>query len=143
MRIDGPKSTERTQPRKASAAGKGGDGKAFASALDPGDAAAPSRGAPGAGPLTAIEAIMSLQAVGDATEGRSKGLAQAGAVLDALEEIRRALLLGAIPAGKLQALGRVVAEQRAANVDPRLGQLLDDIDLRARVELAKLGLRMP
>lgn len=142
MRIDGPKSTERAQPRKTSATGKG-DGKAFASALGQGEAAAAPRGAAGAGPLAAVDAIMALQAVGDASQGRSKGLAQAGAVLDALEEIRRGLLLGIIPAGKLQALGRVVAEQRAANLDPALEQLLDDIDLRARVELAKLGLRMP
>ncbi|GAB4141584.1 MAG: hypothetical protein Tsb0016_09300 [Sphingomonadales bacterium] len=138
MRIEGPKNTQNTSLRKAGAANKG-DGAAFASALDAGGAARPAATA-GAGPLAAVDAIMSLQAVDDSTQGRSKGLAQANDLLDLLENVRRGLLAGTIPANKLNALLKTLAQKRAVAIDPKLTQLLDDIELRARVELAKLGL---
>ncbi|MCH9020057.1 MAG: hypothetical protein IIA73_06805 [Proteobacteria bacterium] len=61
-------------------------------------------------------------------------------MLDRLDEIRHALLFGAIPRHRLLALQREVREKRVAVADPRLNQLLDEIDLRAAVELAKLGI---
>ena len=54
-----------------------------------------------------------------------------------VEEIRTGLLLGAIPKSQLQDLARVAKETRESSVDPALGDVLDDIELRARVELAK------
>lgn len=59
-------------------------------------------------------------------------------MLDQLEEIRVGLLTGAIPRDRLEALDRLVQENRGQVVDPRLGEILDEIELRARVELAKL-----
>ena len=138
MRIEGPKNAQGTSVRKAGGGSKG-DGAAFASALDGGGSARPAATA-GVGPLAAVDAIMSLQAVDDATEGRSKGLAQANDLLDLLENVRRGLLAGTIPAGRLNALLQTLAQKRTVGLDPKLTQLLDDIELRARVELAKLGL---
>ena len=56
-----------------------------------------------------------------------------------MEEIRHGLLLGMIPRAKLHALSQTVREQRQYVTDPRLGAVLDEIELRAKVELAKLG----
>ncbi|NUN69951.1 MAG: hypothetical protein HUU02_09605 [Bacteroidetes bacterium] len=40
---------------------------------------------------------------------------------------------------RLEALVQLCAERRGTVADPRLKAILDDIDLRAQVELAKLG----
>ena len=58
-------------------------------------------------------------------------------MLERLEEIRAGLLLGAIPRSQLVDLARVAQETRENFVDPALNDVLDDIELRARVELAK------
>ncbi len=62
-------------------------------------------------------------------------------MLDRLEEIRVGLLTGSIPRDQLEALDRLVREQRGQVADPRLGEILDEIELRARVELAKLDVQ--
>jgi len=59
-------------------------------------------------------------------------------LLDILDDIRLGLLGGGVPSGRLSALVQAVGRQRASVADARLSQLLDEIDLRAQVELAKL-----
>jgi hypothetical protein len=49
------------------------------------------------------------------------------------------LLLGTIPASRLESLAQQIRAKREQVSDPRLDQILDDIELRAAVELAKLG----
>ena len=74
--------------------------------------------------------------VRDATDrsgGRSKKRAED--MLDQLEEIRGEMTM---MRGTGAALDRLVQENRGQVVDPRLGEILDEIELRARVELAKL-----
>ena len=61
-------------------------------------------------------------------------------MLDVLEAIRLDLLSGGMSNGKLQELLRLVREQRIETGDAGLDGVLADIDLRARVELAKRGL---
>ena len=98
-----------------------------------------------AAPLTSVDALLSLQEVPDATDGRSKGLARANEMLDMLEEVRKGILLGAISGPKLRILADLARNQRLANndsleTDPRLKEILSEIELRSEVELAKLGL---
>ena len=59
-------------------------------------------------------------------------------MLDHLDAIRHGLLLGSIPRDKLNGLLAVVRERRDDVGDPRLAAVLDEIELRAAVELAKL-----
>jgi hypothetical protein len=49
-----------------------------------------------------------------------------------------ALLAGSLSPGQISELQRVVSTERGLVTDPRLLAVLDEIDLRARVELAKL-----
>ena len=66
--------------------------------------------------------------------------AQRGAdILDRLEDVRRGLLMGAVPKDKLAELARTMREKRERGADPIISRLLDEIELRAEVELAKLG----
>ena len=70
--------------------------------------------------------------------------AQRGAdMLDRLEDIRRGLLLGAVPKDRLQELAHMMREKRERGADPVVSRLLDEIELRAEVELAKLSRRIP
>jgi len=93
----------------------------------------------GTGPLAAVDSLLALQEVPDATTGRSRGLARAEDMLDNLDEIRLGLLMGAIPQAKLSALMQTVKDNRDQVDDPRMAAVLDEIELRAAVELAKLG----
>ena len=90
------------------------------------------------GPLTALDSILTLQGVGDSTSGRSKGLARGHHLLDMLDEVRDGLLGGGVPRATLARLAHAVGQRQDHFQDPKLQGLLDDIELRARVELAKL-----
>jgi hypothetical protein len=113
-----------------------GDGKSFAAE----DVASPSVAAPltGSGPIAAVDTILALQAIDDSTEGRSRGLAHGEQLLTLLDEVRDGLLAGGIPRAMLNRLASAVAKKREGFTDPKLQDVLDEIELRARVELAKL-----
>jgi len=89
--------------------------------------------------LTALDTLVTLQEVPDARDGRKRAIKHASDMLETLEGIRLDLLNGEVPAGRLGALLRLLRQQREQVDDPRLSHLLDEIELRARVELAKLG----
>jgi hypothetical protein len=67
---------------------------------------------------------------------------RAGDMLDLLDDIRVGLLEGRVPRGKLEGLLRMVQSRRDEVVDPRLSAVLDEIELRAAVELAKYGVSL-
>ena len=58
--------------------------------------------------------------------------------LDKLEEIRDALLTGYIATDKLIDISRMVKEKQAETSDPKLQEIMAEIELRVEVELAKL-----
>lgn len=96
------------------------------------------------GGLDALLAAQMVDAV-DATDSdgdrrrRQQSMIQRGEdILDRLDELRVGLLLGHVPKDRLAGLARLVREQREDAQDPQLAALLDEIELRAQVELAKL-----
>ena len=95
-------------------------------------------GTPATVPLASLQALVALQALPDATERRRRSLRRGGALLDRLDEIRLALLDGALPAETLPGLSAELAAAREGTDDPRLDGLLQEIEVRAEVELAKL-----
>jgi hypothetical protein len=90
-----------------------------------------------------IDALLAAQAVGDVLDGEERRrLVQYGEdMLDKLDEIRHGLLMGTIPKEKLISLAQMVRARRGHVADPRLSAVLDEIELRAEVELAKLSIR--
>ena len=91
------------------------------------------------GATASVESILALQEVGDATEDRDRAAARryGEEILDRLETIRADLLGGTISKDRLAELAQNIRAQRAKAKDPRLQRILDEIDLRARVEIAK------
>ena len=136
MKIDptGPVSPARL--KRTEKRGKTG-GSAFTSHLASGTPAGGGAEAPG--PVTSVASLLALQEVPDAATGRSKGLARGEDMLDRLDDIRHGLLMGQIDVGDLETLAHAVHKQRAEVKDPKLASVLDEIELRAAVELAKLG----
>jgi hypothetical protein len=72
---------------------------------------------------------------------RSRGrvIRRADGLLDQLSDLQADLLAGVVPAARLQALTDMLRAKREGVDDPRLSDLIDEIELRAEVELAKLG----
>ncbi|HTH17553.1 MAG TPA: flagellar assembly protein FliX [Magnetospirillum sp.] len=91
--------------------------------------------------LAGIDALLMVQAVDDSTErqARKRLIRRGEDILDKLEEIRHGLLLGTVPREKLMDLAQMVRASRETCQDPRLAALLDEIELRAEVEIAKLS----
>ena len=80
-----------------------------------------------------------LNDIADREEPDTAARRDASTMLDRLDDIRHGLLLGRLPAGVLADLERVARRDAAGISDPQLRSLLDEIVLRARVELAKLA----
>lgn len=91
--------------------------------------------------VSAMDALFAAQSVNDATdeEGRRRLIRRGQDLLDTLDDLRIGLLTGTIPRDHLADLAHMVRVQRDAVADPRLASLLDEIELRAEVELAKLS----
>lgn len=104
------------------------------------DAPETPRAAPAAapGPITALDSILTLQAMDDSTRGPSKGVAHGEQLLDLLDSVRDGLLSGGISRGTLNRLATAVSRRHETFADPKLQGVLDEIELRAKVELAKL-----
>jgi hypothetical protein len=59
-------------------------------------------------------------------------------ILDRLDEIRHDILIGAVPKERLTNLVHILRAKRGTVEDPRLVSIIDEIELRAEVEIAKL-----
>ena len=90
--------------------------------------------------VSALSALLGAQEVEEDGERASRRkLAQRGAdILDKLEEIRRDILAGGVPRERLENLAQSLHQRRAHVSDPRLIEIIDEIELRAAVEIAKL-----
>jgi hypothetical protein len=111
--------------------------------LDDAASAAKVAGVSQPAPVAAVDALLTLQGVSEAGEGRKRAVKRADRMLDLLDDIRIGLLEGLIPRGKLESLLHVVQLRRDDVGDPRLSGVLDEVELRARVELAKYGSAAP
>jgi hypothetical protein len=112
-------------------------GSGFADALRPEEETS-AQAVSGPSVLNGIDALFALQEVPDATTERSRAFARADEMLDRLEDLKRGLLLGSIGPSKLADLARLAKEGSSQISDPKVREVLQDIELRARVELAKL-----
>ncbi|MDX2145627.1 MAG: flagellar assembly protein FliX [Rhodospirillaceae bacterium] len=150
MKVEGPKGPSSVNLRRARKTERAGGGAGFAEELDRVTAdSGPGMAAPAdlAAPVAHVEGLLAAQSV-DPDARRSspderKRRAQKGVdILDRLEELRRGLLMGAVPKDRLADLARIVREKREKGADPVISRLLDEIELRAEVELAKLSRRL-
>ena len=90
--------------------------------------------------VSSSDALLAIQMAGDDEEQeiRKKLLKRGKNLIEKLEEIRDGLLLGSISRESLINISRMVKERRYESADPRLKEIMDEIELRVEVELAKL-----
>jgi hypothetical protein len=80
-----------------------------------------------------------LQEIEDDGDAAKRWARQRGEeILDRLDEIRHGLFVGRLPRERVAVLLDLVRRQKARTHDPRLMQIIDEIELRAEVGLAKL-----
>jgi hypothetical protein len=92
------------------------------------------------GMLASIDALTALQGVdeiADAGEVRAQGVARGNGMLGDLERLRDGLLADDLDDAAAGDLRRRLRERRASTTDAALADILDAIELRAEVELAK------
>jgi hypothetical protein len=106
--------------------------------------------AEGVGDVSGVDSVQSVAAVGGAIGllgaqevseddiKKRRAVKKGRLTLDALSNLRDALLMGSLPLSTLKQLEKIVAEERGTTNDPLLNSILDDIEVRAAVELAKL-----
>ncbi|MBO6673983.1 MAG: flagellar assembly protein FliX [Rhizobiales bacterium] len=136
MRVEGPKSSASVgKSRKSGEAARGfvvpSQGSSATSS-----AASSSAGIAG---VQSLDAILALQSVDNAEDRERRAVRHGHDLLDQLEALRADLLAGQISPQRVGALLSLIRAKQAAE-DPKLAALIDDIALRARVELAKLGI---
>jgi len=149
VRVDGPGGPNRIQPRKTrevKKAAKPGEFAAHLRRLDQNpkeetEAKDQVSALAGVGGILAAQAIDPDTGQAPSYEERKRRARQGHDILERLEEIRRGLLQGRIPKDRLATVARLVRKKRESGADPLICQLLDEIELRAKVELAKLARR--
>lgn len=95
---------------------------------------------PGSAQIASVEALIALQAGGSVgSDTARREIDRADALLDQLDRIRVGILTGALSRETLTGIVARLGERRREGIEPRLAGLIDEIELRARVELAKLS----
>lgn len=102
--------------------------------------AGPSRptSAAAAAGLATVDALLALQGEESPAERRRRHARRGHDLLDGLDRLKAALLAGRVPAEALARLAERLALAQGSSGDPGLDAVVDQIALRAAVELAKL-----
>lgn len=140
MKVEGPNRTQQTSQtsRKSRVSGDGSFGDFMA------DGTEEARGTGATHSIAHIDALLAAQESESPTEraARRRMHIRAGSILDELEDMRLALLTGRLTVGHVIDIADVVAQHREKIMDPRLTAVLDEIDLRAQIELAKMRMAL-
>ncbi|WP_165498352.1 flagellar assembly protein FliX [Siculibacillus lacustris] len=138
IRIDGPGRTPGVQPNQPIRRG-GEAGAAFSLPNADGGPARPATiaGALGVQDLASLLALQQIPSE-DPRERRRRAVKRGFDLLDVLEGVKIDLLSGGVPIDRLERLVHLLGQKRPAE-DAELDALVAEIELRARVELAKYG----
>lgn len=133
MRITDTNRTNRTAPRKAA---KGAaEGQKFDVGED--NSTQQVRHRSSIGDVGSVDALLALQSVDDPVLAKKKTIKRGHQLLDGLEQLKTDLLVGRVSEGRLNNMLKML--KNAPDVDdPELKAVIDDIELRVQVELAKL-----
>jgi len=88
--------------------------------------------------IASVDALIALQAEPMVPSATQKATQRAKSLLDILDTIRLGLLDGGIPHSTLKRLLHALGEKRSETLDPGLEAILNQVEVRAHVELAKL-----
>jgi hypothetical protein len=123
--------------KKRSGVSQAGD---FSSILDTfeSDTAGQTSGLNNVAAPSSLSGMLALQEISDEEIRRKKLVKQGDDMLDSLEQLRRKLLLGVLPMQTLHDINNQLSLQKQTVADQRLIAIMEEIELRTAVELAKL-----
>ena len=107
----------------------------------PAQAAAAATRAGGVGGVANLDALLALQELDGPLERRRRSVRRAGRILDELDGVKIALLDGGGVGAALSKLSDAVRQQRSETDDAKLEGVLNEIEVRAAVEMAKREVR--
>lgn len=137
MKIQGPGSTQ--GPSKVKSKNKdSGSGGGFTTSSTSGTAE--SGATQTTQSIAYVDALLAVQGADDPTARAAKQRMRkrSNDLLEGLDDIRNAMLTGRLTVGHMIDIADVVASHREKIEDPQLTGIMDEIDLRAQVELAKM-----
>ncbi len=138
MKIQGPGRTGGTKGVSKTGGSKKTGDASFDSLVGEGGNVDLAHNVSGGSSVTSVSALIAAQEVPDPShESKRKARQRAGLILDQLDQLKLALLEGRLPRHIIEDLARMIKNQRATITDSGLTEILDEIDLRAQVELAK------
>ncbi len=90
--------------------------------------------------IAQVDALLAIQGAEDPTERAAKQRMRhrSTTILGELDKLRVAMLNGNLTVGHVVDIADVVSSHREKITDPGLTSIMDEIDLRAQVELAKI-----
>ena len=139
-RLGGTKETSSTKRKSKDAVDSG----AFADNLVETQFSPSVAAAPDATTVSAADAVLAAQNVGDSlddTPQRRRLTEFADDILDRLEELRLGILMGRFSKEKLADLAQRLRQKRQQSTDPKLNEIIHEIELRAEGEIAKYSRR--
>lgn len=136
MKVEGPSKTSGPAGTKKAGSVSSADGSFedfIAHAPKEAASAAPTRS------IARVDALLSVQAAESPTEraARRRMRERGEGILRELDQLRHAILTGTMTLGQVIDIADVVASHREKVVDPGLTAILDEIDMRAQIEIAK------
>lgn len=90
--------------------------------------------------IAQLDALLAIQGAEDPTARAAKKRMRerSDSILRELDKIRIAMLSGTLTVGHMIDVADVVASHRERIMDPAMTAIMDEVDLRAQVELAKM-----
>lgn len=142
MKIQGSDQTGKTPSTRKTDKAKAGGASSFGTLLgteESGETTAPAHTA-AMGVISGIDVLLATQEGDSPAElaARRRMKMRGEDVIRQLEKVRLAMLTGSLSVGNLMDIADVVASHREKVTDPQLSSLLDEIDLRAQIEIAKM-----
>jgi hypothetical protein len=137
MKINGPTPTQGAGAARG--AGRVASGGGFSLSVNEAEEAAEAQRMAGLDGVMTVSALLALQGIEDPLTRRKRAMGRASRLLDMLDDLKLAMLEGAASPATLENLAKTVREERATTDDQGLNDVLNQIETRAAVELAKLG----
>jgi hypothetical protein len=140
MKIDGTKSSSDVSKSKKTDKAKSGDGKFQSMVAGETGKSSASQGTSTSSQIASVDALLMAQSTEDPAQqkARKRMRDRAETLLDKLNDLKMAILLGNVTVGHMVSIADIAATHREKITDPELSALLDEVDLRAQIELAKL-----
>lgn len=138
MRIDGTNGSSKAGGAKKTTGARKSGGVDFSSFLGETEEAGESKNSQGASEIANMNPLLMLQEVDERQAGRKHAIKKGQTAIGYLEDVRYSLLMGRMPREVVSDLQKLVNNWREQTDDPKLNDILNDIELRAAVELAKI-----